>query len=123
MNRIQCTSNQSPSLANQRTANHSPVPVTQRTGDQSPVAVVTRHTSDQSFKSSPPSTVTIPKSTKKLKQISMIKETTKKKKVNGPYEENNINRKTGSVPQDEDKKKKKKPNKTEELKWEDKEKQ
>ena len=66
----QCTSNQSPSPANQRTANHSPAAATQRTShqspaaatqrtaDQSPAAVVTRHTSGQSSKSTPPPTVT-----------------------------------------------------------------
>ena len=52
----------------------------------------------------------------------MIKDKTKKKKVNAPYDESNTNQKKGSVPQDEDKTKKKKTNTTEEWKWQDKEK-
>ena len=52
----------------------------------------------------------------------MIKDKTKKKKVNATSNENNTNQKKSSVPQDEDKTNKKKPNTTEEWKWEDKEK-
>ena len=63
----QRTSNQSPSSATQRTVNQSHAAATQRTADQSPAAVVTRRTSDQSSKSTPPPTVTLPKSTKKRK--------------------------------------------------------
>ena len=51
----------------------------------------------------------------------MIKDKTKKKKVNAPPNENNTNQKRGSVPQGEDKTKKKKTNTTKEWKWEDKE--
>ena len=50
----------------------------------------------------------------------MIKGKTKKKKVNAPSAENNINQKKGSVLQDEDKNKEEKTNTTEEWKWEDK---
>ena len=52
----------------------------------------------------------------------MIKDKTKKKKVNAPPNKDNTNQKKGSVPKDEDKTKKKKTNTTEEWKWEDKEK-
>ena len=52
----------------------------------------------------------------------MIKDKTKKKKVNAPSDENNTNQKKGSVLQDKDKTKKKKTNTTQEWKWEDKEK-
>ena len=52
----------------------------------------------------------------------MIKDKTKKKKVNAPSDENNTNQKKGSIPQDKDKTKKKRTNITEEWKWEDKEK-
>ena len=52
----------------------------------------------------------------------MIKDKTKKEKVNASSDKNNTNQKMGSVPQDEDKTKKKKTNTTEEWKWEDKEK-
>ena len=38
----------------------------------------------------------------------MIKDKTKKEKINGPSDDNNTNQKKGSVPQDEDKTKKKK---------------
>ena len=118
----QRTSNQSPSSATQRTVNQSHAAATQRTADQSPAAVVTRRTSDQSSKSTPPPAVTLPKNTKKWKQSSMIKDKTKKKNVNAPPDENNTNQKKGSVPQDKNKRKKKKTNTTEEWKWEDKEK-
>ena len=76
----QHTSNQSPSPANQRTTNQSFAAATHCTADQSPAAVVTRCTSNQSSKSSPPPTVTIPKNTKKRKQSSMIKDKTKRKR-------------------------------------------
>ena len=76
----QRTSNQSPSPVNQRTANKSPAAATQRTANQSPAVVVTRRTSDQSSKSAPPLTVTLPKNTKKWKQNSIIKDKTKKKR-------------------------------------------
>ena len=82
--------------------------------DQEPATVVTRHISDQSSKSTTPPTVTLPKNTKKWKQSLMIKDKTKKKKVNAPSNENNTNQKRGSVPQGEDKTKKKKTNTTEE---------
>ena len=118
----QRTSNQSPSPANQRTANQSPAAATQRTADQSSAAVLTRRTSDQSSKSIPPPTITLPQNTKKRKQSSMIKDKTKKKKVNAPSDKNNTNQKKGSVLQDEDKTKKTKANTTKEWKWEDKEK-
>ena len=52
----------------------------------------------------------------------MIKDKTKKKKVNAPSDKNNTNQKKGSVLQDEDKTKKTKANTTKEWKWEDKEK-
>ena len=52
----------------------------------------------------------------------MIKDKTKKKKVNAPPNKDNTNQKKGSVSQDENKTKKKKTNTTEEWKWEDKEK-
>ena len=76
----QHTSNQSPSPANQRTTNQSFAAATHCTADQSPAAVVTRCTSNQSSKSTPPPTVTIPKNTKKRKQSSMIKDKTKRKR-------------------------------------------
>ena len=103
--------------ATQRTSNQSPSPATQHTADESPAAVVTRRTFDQSSKSTPPPTVTLPKSTKKRKQSRMIKDKTKKKKVNAPSDENNTNQKKGSVLQDKDKTKKKKTNTTQEWKW------
>ena len=99
----QCTSNQSNSPANQHTANQSPAAATQRasnqshaattqrTADQSPAAVVTRCTSNQSSKSTPPPTVTLPKNTKKWKQSLMIKDKSKEKKVNAPSDKNNTN--------------------------------
>ena len=43
-------------------------------------------------------------------QSSMMKDKTRKKKVNVPFSENNTNQKKGSDPQDEDKTKKKKTN-------------
>ena len=52
----------------------------------------------------------------------MIKDKTKKEKVNASSDKKNTNQKMGSVPQDENKTKKKKTNTTEEWKWEDKEK-
>ena len=128
----QRTSNQSPSHANQRTSNQSPSPANQRTGNQSPAAatqhtanqssatVVTRRTSNQLTKFTPPPTVTLPKNTKKWKQSSSIKDKTEEKKVNALSDENNKNQKKVSVPQDEDKTKKKKTNSTEQWKWEDK---
>ena len=102
----QRTSNQSASPATQRTSNQPPAAATQHTADQPPAAVVTRRTSNQSSKSTPPPTVSLPKNTKKQKQSSMIKDKTKKKKVNAPSNENNTNQKKGSVPQGEDKTKK-----------------
>ena len=42
----------------------------------------------------------------------MIKDKTKKKKVNAPSEENNTNQKNGNVPQEEDKVKKKNTKRT-----------
>ena len=75
----QRTSTETPSPANQRTSNQSPAAATQRTADQSPAAVVTRRTSDQSFKSTPPPTVTLPQNTKKPKQSLTIKDKKKKK--------------------------------------------
>ena len=104
----QCTANQLPAAATQRTSIQSAASSTQRTANQSPAAVVTSCNSNQSFKSTPPSTVILPKNTKKLKQNSMTKDKTKKKKVNDTFDENNTNHKEGSVPQDKDKTKKKK---------------
>ena len=52
----------------------------------------------------------------------MIKDKTKKKRVDAPSNENNTKEKKGSVPQDEDKTKKKKANATVEWKCEDNEK-
>ena len=52
----------------------------------------------------------------------MIKDKTKKKKVNDPSDLNNTNQKKGSVSQDEDKIKKKKTNTTKKWKWKDKKK-
>ena len=118
----QHTSNQSPAATTQHTSNQSPAATTQLTANQSPAAVVTKRTSDQPPKSTPPPTVTQPKNTKKRKQSSMIKDKTKKKKVNAPSNKNNTNQKKGSVPQDKDKTKKKKTYMTEEWKWEYKEK-
>ena len=118
----QLTCNQSPSSANQRTDNQSPAAATQRTVNQSSATVITRRTSNQSSKSTSTATVTLPKSTKKWKQSSMIKDKTKKEKVNAPSDENNTNQKQGIVRQDEDKIKKKKNNTTEEWKQENKEK-
>ena len=118
----QHTSNQSPAATTKRTSSRSPAAATQRTGNQPNAAVVTRHISNQSSKSTPPPTVTLPKNTKKRKQSSIIKDKTKTKKFNAPSDKNNTNQKKGSVPQDEDKTKKKKTNTTEEWKWEDKEK-
>ena len=89
----QLTCNQSPSSANQRTDNQSPAAATQRTVNQSSATVITRRTSNQSSKSTPTATVTLPKSTKKWKQSSMIKDKTKKEKVNAPSDENNTNQK------------------------------
>ena len=48
-------------LATQHTSNQSPSPATQHTSNQSPAAVVTRHTSDQSSKFTPPTIVNLPK--------------------------------------------------------------
>ena len=104
----ECTSNQSPSRANQRTSNQSPAVVTQRTADQSPATVVNRRISNQSFKFTPSSTVTLPKSSKKWEQSPMIKDKMEKKKVNVLFNENNTDQKKGSVPQGEDKTKKEK---------------
>ena len=118
----QRTSVQSAAAAIQHTSNQSPATATQRTSNQSPATVVTRCISDQSSKSAPPPTVTLPKNTKKRKPSLMIKVKTKKKKVNAPSDENNTNQKKVSVPQDEDKTKKKKTNTTKEWKREDKEK-
>ena len=92
---------------NQPTANQSSAAATQYTSDQSLAAVVTRRTSDQSYKCTLPATVTLPKNTKKLKQISMIKD--KEKKQNAPSNDSNTNQKNGSLSQDEDKTKKEKP--------------
>ena len=74
----QRTANQSPAGATQRTSNQSLAAATQRTADQSHAAVVTRCTSDQSSKSTPSPTVTLPKNTKKWNQSSMIKDKMKK---------------------------------------------
>ena len=74
----QLTANQSPTGATHRTSNQSPAAATQRTADQSHAAVVTRCTSDQSSKSTPSPTVTLPKNTKKWNQSSMIKDKMKK---------------------------------------------
>ena len=86
---IQRTSNQSPSPAPQCTSNQSHSPASQRISnqspaDQEPAAVVTRYISDESSKSTTPPTVTLLKNTKKWKQSLMIKDKTKKKKVNAP---------------------------------------
>ena len=85
----QRTSNQSPSPAGQRTFNQSPAAATQR----SPASFVTRHTSNQSSKSSPPSTITLPKNTKKRKESSMIKDKAEKKKDNSPSNDNKASQK------------------------------
>ena len=108
----QCTANQSPVAATQCNSDQSPAAATQRTADQSPAAVVTRRSSGQSSKSTPPPTVTLPKNIKKWKQSSMRKDKMKKKKVNAPSDVNNTNQKKDSVPQDKDKTKKKKTNTT-----------
>ena len=71
------TTNQSLAAATQRSFNQSPAAATQRTTDQSPAAVVTRCTSNQSFKPTPPPTVTLPKNTEKQKQSLIIKGKTK----------------------------------------------
>ena len=104
----ECTSNQSPSCANQRTSNQSPAVVTQRTAHQSPAAVLNIRISNQPFKFTPSSTVTLPKSSKIWKQSPMIKDKMEKKKVNIPFNENSTDQKKGSVPQGEDKTKKEK---------------
>ena len=104
----QRTVNQSPAAATQHTSNHSSASATQYTADQPPAAVVTRRTLDQSSKSTHLPTGTLPKNIKKQKQSSMMKDKTKKRKVNAPSDKNNTNQKRGSVPQDEDKSKKKK---------------
>ena len=70
----------------------------------------------------PSLTVTLPKNTKKRKQSSMIKDKTKKKKVNTQSEECKTNQKKCSVPQGEEKTKKKKTNTTKEWNCQDKEK-
>ena len=105
----QHTSNQLPSPAFQRPANQSPSPACQRIANQSPADVVIRHTSDQSPRSTPSPTVTLPKNTKKRKQSSMIKEKKKKEKVNAPSDENNTNQKKDTVPQNELNQRRKKP--------------
>ena len=79
----------------QRTCNQSHFPVNQCTSNQAPAAVISRHTSDQSFKSTRLPTATLPKNTKKRKQSSMIKHKMKKKKINAPSNENNANQKKG----------------------------
>ena len=76
----QRTSNQSPSPTTQRTSNQSPSSANQRTANQSTAAAATRHISNQSSKSTPPSTVTLPKNTHKRKQSSMIKDKSKRNK-------------------------------------------
>ena len=99
-----CTSNQSTSPANQRTINQLPAAATQctsnqstaaaatqRTANHSPAAVVTRCTSNQLSKSTTSSTVTLPQNTNKWRQISMIKDKTKKKMVSASSDENNMN--------------------------------
>ena len=100
--------------ATQRTCNQSHFPVNQCTSNQSPAAVISRHTSDQSFKSTRLPTATLPKNTKKRKQSSMIKHKMKKKEINAPSNENNTNQKKGSALQDKDKTNKKNTNTTEE---------
>ena len=116
----QRTVNQSPTAATQRTSNRSSAPSTQRASDESPSVVVTRPNSNQSFKSTPPLTVTLPKNTKKRKQSPMIKDKAKKKKVNAmrTTQPSPMKKKTekGSVLQHEDKTKKIKTNTTEESK-------
>ena len=99
----------SPSPATQHTSNQLPSPAFQRTANQSPADVVIRHTSDQSPRSTPSPTVTLPKNTKKRKQSSMIKEKKKKEKVNAPSDENNTNQKKDTVPQNELNQRRKKP--------------
>ena len=103
----QGTVNQLPAAATQHTSNQSSASATQYTANQSPAAVVARHTSDQSSKSTHLPIVTLPKNIKKQKQSSMMKDKTKKRKVNAPSDKNNTNQKRGSVLQDEDKSKKK----------------
>ena len=105
----QRTSNQPPTAATQRTSYQSSAAATQRTANQSPAAVVTRRTSDQSSTSTPPPTDTILKNTKKWKQSLMIKDKTKKKKVNAPPDEDNANQTKDSVQQGEDKQRRNKP--------------
>ena len=100
----------------QRTSSQSPSPATQRTADQSHAAVVTRCTSDQSSKSTPSPTVTLPKNTKKWNQSSMIKDKMKKEKCQCSIRQEQHKPKKGSIPQDEDKTKKEKTNMTEEWK-------
>ena len=108
----QPTANSSPAAATQCTSNQLPTATTQHTADQSPTVVVTRCNSNQTSKSTPPHpppTVTLPQNTKKWRQSSMIKDKTKKKKVNAPSDKSNTNQKKGTVPQDKNKTKKKKP--------------
>ena len=76
----QRTSNQSPSPTTQRTSNQSPSSANQRTANQSTAATATRHLSNQSSKSTPPPTVTLPKNTHKQKQSSMLKDKLKRNK-------------------------------------------
>ena len=71
------TTNQSLAAATQRSFNQSPAAATQRTADQSPAAVITRCTSNQSSKPTPPPTVNLPKNTEKQKQSLIIKGKTK----------------------------------------------
>ena len=78
----QCTSNQSPSPATQLVSNQSASPANKRTADQSPAAVITRRTSDQSSKSTPPPTVTLPKNTiRKKYSVLQNEDKTKKKPI------------------------------------------
>ena len=98
--------------ATHRTCCQSPVAVTKRTTDQSPTAVVTGYTSVQPSNSTPTPTVSLPKITKKPNQSLLIKDKTKKKKVNCSSIENNTNQTRDSIPQDEDKTSKKKTNTT-----------
>ena len=117
----QRTTNQSHSTTTQGTSNQSPAAATQRTTNQSPAAVVTRRIADQSSKSTPSPTVTLPKSTNRWEQSSMIKDKMEEKTVNASSEENNTNQKKGSVLQDEHKANRKN-NTTKKWEWEDKEK-
>ena len=118
----QCTANQSPAAATQHTSNQSPAAATQRTADQSSAAVVTRRTSNQPSKSIPPPTVTLPKNTKKRKQMINDQRQNEKEKGQCSIRQEQHKPEKGQCPARRRQNKEEKSNSTEELKWEDKEK-